>query len=443
MTSRPTPPESPQDTRAFEDAVSRNPSEWFHFCQQAYAYMESQDTQIANLSDHITTLDERTASLETKIIEESAANRNLLAQMKDKDIQIIEATVTARLAQQASLPTVRVITPEASGTSPAEETTAPHLGTTPPPAAGSTTSSRLSEKLPDPDKFEGSRSDLRRFLHQVHAEMTANADRLPTTTSRLTYVAGRLTGKAYALILPRTVFGIPQFSDYPELLTYLENAFGDPDRVQNAQNRLHQLRQRHQDFSTYFSEFQRLALEGEMADSNLTPLLFQGISRELQDMLLHNPPPSREFHQYANHLQTLDNRYRQHQQQIQRSQPPRPTLHQNHRQTSPRRGRSPPSHGPPRHTMPAVAPVNDPMDLSNQRRPWGPNRREKNLCFRCGSDSHHIRDCRKPDTRRTQARFAALNNEDLSPARSPDSPALDSRKSTPSPDRTENGVSLP
>ncbi|KAI6778042.1 uncharacterized protein J7T54_007650 [Emericellopsis cladophorae] len=79
MTSRPTPPESPQDTRAFADAVASNPSEWFHFCQQAYAYMESQDTQIANLTDHIAALDEKTATLETKIIEESAANRNLLA----------------------------------------------------------------------------------------------------------------------------------------------------------------------------------------------------------------------------------------------------------------------------------------------------------------------------------------------------------------------------
>lgn len=49
-----------------------------------------------------------------------------------------------------------------------------------------------------------------------------------------------------------------------------------------------------------------------MPDDALTPLLFQGISRELQDMLLHNPPPSQKFHQYANHLQALDNRYRQH-----------------------------------------------------------------------------------------------------------------------------------
>ena len=103
------------------------------------------------------------------------------------------------------------------------------------------------------------------------------------------------------------------------MLEYLEQAFRDPDRAQNAQNKLFQLRQRNHDFSTYFSEFQRLALEGDMPESALTPLLFQGISRELQDMLLHNPPPSQEFSAYASHLQKLDNRYRQHQQQVARN----------------------------------------------------------------------------------------------------------------------------
>ena len=58
------------------------------------------------------------------------------------------------------------------------------------------------------------------------------------------------------------------------MLEYLERAFGDPDRAQNAQNKLFQLRQKNLDFSAYFLEFQRLALEGEMPESALTLLLF-------------------------------------------------------------------------------------------------------------------------------------------------------------------------
>lgn len=58
-----------------------------------------------------------------------------------------------------------------------------------------------------------------------------------------------------------------------------------------------------------------------MPDTALTPLLFQGISRELQDMLLYSPAGLDEFREYARHLQSLDNRYRQHLQQVSRHKP--------------------------------------------------------------------------------------------------------------------------
>jgi hypothetical protein len=64
---------------------------------------------------------------------------------------------------------------------------------TPATSAGSTI---LSEKLPDPKEFDGTRNDLRRFTQQIYAKMTANADRFPDATTRLTYVAGRLTGSS-------------------------------------------------------------------------------------------------------------------------------------------------------------------------------------------------------------------------------------------------------
>lgn len=226
----------------------------------------------------------------------------LKQQIKEKDKEILDANVSLRLCQEASLPTVRALTPGTAKTPTAEEAIAPDVGEALSPPPCSTSSTRISEKLPDSDRFDGSRENLRPFLQQIHAKMTANADRFTTRTSRLTYVAGRLSGRAYNLILPRMVFGVPQFPDYHQLLEYLGTAFGDPDRVQNAQNRLYRLKQREQDFNTFLSEFQRLALEGEVSEDALSPLLFQNISRELQDMLLHNPTPSREYHQFANHL---------------------------------------------------------------------------------------------------------------------------------------------
>lgn len=169
-----------------------------------------------------------------------------------------------------------------------------------------------------------------------------------------------------------------------------------------------------------------------MPESALTPLLFQGISRELQDMLLHSPAPSREFQAYANHLQMLDNRFRQHQQQIGRTREPVAARRAAHgAPTGTFRGNRPASRGrsPPKR---ALTPPGDRMDLSNQRRSNG--RYERGECFRCGSKEHMIRDCKKPDTRPTRFRQARLP--------SPVEARAPSRNSSQAPSHEGNGASL-
>lgn len=281
--------------------------------------------------------------------------------------------------------------------------------------------------------------------------MSANADRFPQATGRMLYVAGRLTGKAYALMLPKIQYGIPQFVDYPQMLEYLERAFGDPDRTQNAQNRLFQWKQKNLDFTAYLSEFQRLALEAEMPESALVPLLFQGISRELQDMLLHSPAPSTEYTSYVNHLQALDNRYRQHQQQVSRSRGTPSTKNPGYITREAIGRPSAPRPAPLTTAVPA-----DPMDLSSQKNFTTGGRRERNECFRCGSPQHRVRDCPHPDNRpalqirSSNMEYAASPTRRRAPTpprgrrtTPPHSPS-NYRRASPqsSPNQSVNGVSL-
>jgi len=69
-------------------------------------------------------------------------------------------------------------------------------------------SSKLSERLPDPEKFNGDYKDLRRFTQQIYSKLTTNIDRFVRANDRLAYVASRLTGTAYSLILPKVKYGI-------------------------------------------------------------------------------------------------------------------------------------------------------------------------------------------------------------------------------------------
>ena len=82
--------------------------------------------------------------------------------------------------------------------------------------ATSTKSSRrnLSEHLPDPKEFDGSRTDFKRFKSQVYNKLIANLNRFPTNQQRMLYILSRLTRTAYGQILPYVKRGIVNLKDY-------------------------------------------------------------------------------------------------------------------------------------------------------------------------------------------------------------------------------------
>lgn len=442
MSNRPHPPLSTDSPEELAHHVAEHASDWMMY--------------LRNLNQYTSTLEEEVSSSQVETLSRNATIASLRSDLTKRDgvisyqkdqydaaqKEVIRLEIEKLQLLNAATPAVQTPATEPAPTGPRVDRTADAApGATLPTPVTSTGSAILSEKLPDPKEFDGSRHDLRRFTQQIYAKMTANADRFPTATARLTYVAGRLTEKAYELILPKTLYGVPQFVDYPDLLKYLEEAFGDPDRIQNSRNKLYQLRQRNQDFSTYFAEFQRLALEGEMPETALSPLLFQGISRELQDMLLHNPADSDEFRPYARHLQSLDNRFRQHQQQVSRHKPvstPAQTASKTYATAIKPAAAS--TQRPPAPPLPA----GDPMDLSSQRRSNG--RKERRECYRCGSSDHFVAQCHLPDNRPPRVQgFRPSSPASRSPLRSPvhSTPRSPTRGRSNSPAQSSiNGASL-
>ncbi|KAG0161705.1 hypothetical protein PDIDSM_4973 [Penicillium digitatum] len=223
---------------------------------------------------------------------------------------------------------------------------------------------------------------------QIKEKLNINRDRFPTPQSRMTYVTNRLKGIPYAQILPYIRDGICQLNDFTDILDILERAFGDPNRARNARNELYRLRQGNKEFSLFFAEFQRLAMEGEMHNEALPTMLEQAINREMKGMLLHHEPPKGDY---------LD---------LARSSEPG----------------KPPS---PIRQRPLPPPVNpDAMDLSTTRRRFSPYRQpsshyEQNACFRCGSKEHFVRDCPQADKRPLAARQMNILPRSPSPISSP------------------------
>lgn len=447
----PAPPAVPQNAEAFAEHSSRYPQEWFDYCVAMDTYVQDVHRLVQKETDeHRDEVEDLKASLNQK--KGVCEYQQELQDKSDRRIRELQGELSATQSQrdaalQAAAPTVD--TPPSASTTQAEKDPVTLLGTpssaTPP---STTTTTRVSERLPDPDKFDGDRADLRRFVSQIQEKMTANQDRYPTPQLRMSYVNNRLKGSPYALILPYIQGGVCQLPDYTDVLDKLDHAYGDPNRARNARNQLYRLRQGNKEFSLFFAEFQRLAIDGEMENGALPIMLEQAINRELQAMLLHHEPPAgADYQKLGTFLQDLENRRLQYERRLASNTrstavpatytPATPKLATPAAPATlaaPRPAPQPQAPAPAAATAPPRDP--DAMDLSATRRS---TRRERGECYRCGSSSHMVRDCQLPDTR--PARFRLMYTNDTETSAKPARRAVSPTRSV-SPDLSVKGGSL-
>ena len=292
----------------------------------------------------------------------------------------------------------------------------------PAPARMPSTPTERSEKLPDPDKFSGQRSDLRRFVSQIHEKMTINRDRYPNPSARMSYVTSRLSGLPYDQILPYIHEGICSLDDYPAILQILERSYGDPNLVQNARSEIFHTHQTNKDFASFFAKFQRRGMESQLPDESLSALLLEVISNELHEMLLHHPAPSQQYHELASHLQKLENLRRNHRRGA-RSNRYQSTSSNRYQPSPPAYRPQSPSYAAVARTAPPPPPqrITEPMDLSSAHRPrrTGPSDRETGNCYRCHRAGHLARNCSLPDTRPQSSNGRRISAISINTSRSP------------------------
>ncbi len=267
----------------------------------------------------------------------------------------------------------------------------PNESTIPPETAEHYIGSSKSEKHPDPPVFAGNPSKWKEFKTQLRVKLFVNADRYPTSQSRLAYCVSRLQGNPLNIITPRITGGQIGFNDYEALITFLDAAYEDPDKQLKAQRELRELRQGRKEFYLYFADFQRIIEDtGITGNEARKSALMGGLSTEMLQLLIHHDIPVM-FDDLVKLLQSLDSRYRQN---LSRNRDPvhfRP-ISSNLRPTKPffERPQTSKTNSEP------YLPPGDPMDIGTARRV---NDREKerrtreNLCYYCGKTGHFARDC--------------------------------------------------
>ena len=99
------------------------------------------------------------------------------------------------------------------------------------------------------------------------------------------------------------------FADEGSLFSHLELAFGDPDHKGTAQCQIQTLRQRNQEFSIYFAEFNHYVQDTEYNDEAKKSALMMRLSEELKELLIHSDMQNMGLQKLASHCQKLDNQY--------------------------------------------------------------------------------------------------------------------------------------
>ena len=89
------------------------------------------------------------------------------------------------------------------------------------------------------------------------------------------------------------------------LISILDTAFGDPDKVATAERKLRNLRQANRDFSTYYAEFVHYAANTTWNEAAKRSQLEEGLCHELKnDLIARNDPML--FVAFISLLQKLD-----------------------------------------------------------------------------------------------------------------------------------------
>ena len=113
------------------------------------------------------------------------------------------------------------------------------------------------ERTPIPEKFDGSRSKLLNFITQLRLKVASYSN----DQAKLRLAVNCLIGDAMDQIRPYVKDERVDVANLAALIEILETAFGNPNRVEEAESKLSSIQQGTRDFALYYAEFQRYAAD--------------------------------------------------------------------------------------------------------------------------------------------------------------------------------------
>jgi hypothetical protein len=274
------------------------------------------------------------------------------------------------------------------------------------------TSARPRPALPDPAKFDGKAYHFDTWLPAIKAKLRVDGAALGDSIAQFYYVYDRLESTVQSIVLPQLARAEEdEVWSYQSILDQLSRAYDNPNRTQEAEEKLHRIEQGNDPLPTYILRFERQLYEArghKWSDDRKIAAFRYGLSATIKNRLAAQLELPTKYSRFLRVVQQLSSRSA--------FAPSAPSVP------------SAPSAPSTRFARPSNA-RSDPMDLSTLEmnaievplaharvRHASPSLtrqtyRESGACLRCGSYDHWLEECPRPARPNSASRSAGSSGK--------------------------------
>ena len=270
-------------------------------------------------------------------------------------------------------------------------------------------------------EFNGDKPLYQGFRTMLTIKLKEESHLFPLERDAISYLVSKLSGNALNQLFPYVKDGDYKLETVQQCIDVLDQAYLDPERRLRASHEIQTIKQRNRPFADFMVDFRRLQIDVDFNESALKSLLYQAISDELRQALVHQTfSDDLPFADYVSALSSIDHKLRA---AAALSRPFRFSGFSDNQRSSSR---------PfvPSSSRPFVPSAGDPMDLSSTQTPAAPtsarpvtrgplsleertHRMANNLCLYCGKGGHIARECPSRRTRDNTMQLHATSTQEV------------------------------